>query len=321
LTIIGSGDETVIGPPDAWEMDQGATKGIAASDYWGNLNVWVEDLRIWNVREGIYTSHNSPCEVWVDGCSFYANLSSLVLISHGGVVEIVNCNFLNMPRDGAHVAAWGQTEFVMRDCSSRLLDDHQWPQSHLSLVGVQQALVESCDFLEGAEGIAISYGGPTTIRNCQFDGQSIDAVYPAILSTVTVDDCVFRDQKRVLVSDTSDNQVTMLDCVVEDASDCTIEVRSYAGDIEVHRCDLARGTRGAVWIDDRSSPCDPVTLDMTDNYWNTDNPDSIGAWIHDRNDSEQACYYIDYEPFRTESTPVEPTSLGDLKSLFGGPAR
>jgi hypothetical protein len=317
LTIIGSGDETIIGQLEPWEMDQGAHKGIVAGTLLGNSIIRVENLRFDNMREGLYTSHTSPCEVWVNGCSFYANLYSLWMSSEGGSVEISDCNFLHMPRDGAHVAAWGQTDLVLRRCTLRLLDYHQWSQSHLSLVGVQQALVEDCEFLEGAEGIKISYGGPTTIRNCQFDGQSIDAIFPAILSIVTVGNCEFRDQNRIMEFGTSDNQVTMLDCVVEDVADCTFQLR-YAGIFEVHRCDLARGSRGTVWVDDRSDPCDPVTLDMTDNYWGTDNPDSIAAWIRDRNDSDQACFYIDYEPYRDVSTPVESMSLSEFKALMRG---
>jgi len=57
-------------------------------------------------------------------------------------------------------------------------------------------------------------------------------------------------------------------------------------------------------------------LDFTNNYWGTDDPDSIQALIHDRHDSDDVCRYVDFEPYLDESTPVKTKSLSDLKSLF-----
>ena len=57
-------------------------------------------------------------------------------------------------------------------------------------------------------------------------------------------------------------------------------------------------------------------LDFTDNYWGTDNPDSIQAWIRDRNDSEDACYFVDYEPFSDVPLPTERKTMGGLKAMF-----
>ena len=51
-------------------------------------------------------------------------------------------------------------------------------------------------------------------------------------------------------------------------------------------------------------------------HWGTADPDSIANLIRDNNDSDEACFIIDYEPFETESTPVENMSLSDLKGLF-----
>ena len=57
-------------------------------------------------------------------------------------------------------------------------------------------------------------------------------------------------------------------------------------------------------------------LTMTNNYWGTADPDSIAALINDHNDSEDRCYEVIFEPFASESTPVVPVGLSDLKSLF-----
>jgi hypothetical protein len=111
------------------------------------------------------------------------------------------------------------------------------------------------------------------------------------------------------------NQVTFSRCVVEDVVDCSFKF-DHIGYLSVGDCDLARGGEGVVVIPDRFEPCDPQTIDMTNNYWGTDNPDSIRAWIHDADDSDHSCYRIDFEPFRSESTPTKRESLSGVKALF-----
>jgi len=55
---------------------------------------------------------------------------------------------------------------------------------------------------------------------------------------------------------------------------------------------------------------------MTNNYWGTDSPDSIQALIRDINDSADACYSVDFEPFSPIPTPTQTKSLGGFKALF-----
>lgn len=315
LTIIGSGPETIIGPTRPWELGQGSHKGIVTGTLLGNAVLRVEFLRMENMYIGLYTSHTAPCTVEVRNCSFWANNGALWMSDSGGTARVIDCVFDRIPRDSVHVAAWGQSSFLMRGCVSRLLDYFDWPQSHVSLVGVQNAVIESCDLLEGAGGVDVAYGGQTTIRDCLFDGQRYIALNPSIMSRVSVYNCQFLGQENVIESYTSDNVVTLDSCVIDPVSDCSFLI-SHVGNITAHNCDLGRGARGVVWVEDRWEECDPVTLDMTDNYWGTDNPDSIRAWIRDRNDSEDACFYVDFEPFRNVSTPVQKATLSDIKALF-----
>jgi hypothetical protein len=54
LTIIGSGQETIIGPERPWDLSQGEPKGIVAGNRWGNGNLVVRDLQIENLGAAVY---------------------------------------------------------------------------------------------------------------------------------------------------------------------------------------------------------------------------------------------------------------------------
>ena len=74
----------------------------------------------------------------------------------------------------------------------------------------------------------------------------------------------------------------------------------------------------ALW--ERGSLTEPVVVDLTDNYWGTDDPAQIAAWIHDYNDyspPNPGCWVIiDFEPFADQPVQTEQTTWGAVKSLF-----
>ena len=59
-----------------------------------------------------------------------------------------------------------------------------------------------------------------------------------------------------------------------------------------------------------------VHFDMTDNWWGTDNPDSIQAWIFDGNDDPTSGFIIDWQPYKGEPVTTEKKSIGSLRSMF-----
>jgi hypothetical protein len=182
-------------------------------------------------------------------------------------------------------------------------------------MNVSSATVDNCNFLEGSTGLMAGFGGPVLVRNCLFDGQSNVAVSPEVASNISIEKCTFRNLARVLYSGTGDNRVSMIDSVIEGVSDCTV-LMAHFGSLVVTNCTLAVGARGVVYVQDTPSCIAPKHLDMAGNYWGTSDPDSISMLIRDRNDSDQACYFIDYEPFLRGSTPTEKRSLGGVKLMF-----
>jgi Right handed beta helix region len=316
LTIIGSGPGTIIGQSEPWLPEQGHHKGIATADLWGNQILRVEDLHLENMSDGIYTSHED--KVWnlleVRDCSFGGNQYSLALIGGGGTVSVSNCDFNNSTTEGVFIIGWDLTEMEILGCVFRR-SMHVYSTSGISLNRVQNALIEDCEIYEGSTGITVNFGGPTKIKNCLFDDQGVDALFTTSYCDVSIVGCTFRNQGAVLETNSWYNQIEMIDSVIEDVENYSFYISS-TGSFSVHNCDLAKGDQGVILVNEFSNCLMTKHLDMTNNYWGTDNPDSIQAWIHDRNDTDRACFWIDYEPFLSETTPTETQSLGGFKAMF-----
>ncbi len=314
LTLIGSGPTTIIGQPQPWDPVQGEHRGIVAGVYYGSPGrLRISEIAFENIHTAIITEE---IDVLVASCNFLSD-SYGCKFWHGSSVLIDCCRFVDMNRDGRHVLCWGQETLSIEDCDFVLDEIPNGSQGHIGLEGIQDGFVDNCNFYAGVVGVNLSSGARVSIRNCIFDGQSSGGVYPSIGTQMIVEDSVFRNQRAAMYSGVHSNAVTISRCVIEDVEDCSFKV-GYIGSLTVNNCDLARGREGVVAIMEQFEPCPPQVLDMSDNYWGTDNPDSIQAWIFDAADSDSACYLIDYTPFRNESTPARRESLGGVKSLFRG---
>ena len=133
---------------------------------------------------------------------------------------------------------------------------------------------------------------------------------------VRFNSCTFTEINGVYRSGYEYNSAEFRSCVFESPGEDLFWIVAIE-DLTVNNCDLTSGSRGIVWCEDRGEECSEIkTLDMTNNYWGTSDPDSIQNMIHDHQDSETLCYQANWYPFKDESTPVAPQSLSDIKSLF-----
>jgi hypothetical protein len=63
-------------------------------------------------------------------------------------------------------------------------------------------------------------------------------------------------------------------------------------------------------------PWDPVYIDLTHNWWGTDDADEISEWIYDGYDQENDHVYIVFEPFLGGPIATENKTWSDVKSLY-----
>jgi hypothetical protein len=318
LTLIGSGDQTIVGPEEPWDSTQGVPRGLVAGAYWGNQRIMVEGICFENNGLGIY---EVGADAVIRNCVFRYNWQSVGLGDQSASKSLLieDCRFEYVAHDGWHVALFYFPEIVMRRCMLVLRPYivGERTQRHVTLMGVANGLVEQCLFFGGSVGFHAAEGGRSTVRECTFDGQYILGASVGVGASGAIERCTFRNQK--LISDLYDSYVTleMYDTVIENVSDRSFYISS-AGSVTVNNCDIAKGERGAVYIRGRTDPIPPTVLDMTNNYWGTDDPDSIAAWIHDWHDDPTAPFIVQYEPYRVHSTPVRQESLGGIRNLFRG---
>ena len=311
LTLIGSGNTTIIGQEEPWSLEQGSHKGIAALAIGGNSVTRIMNLQVENVRDGI--NIDSTDTVLVKNCTFRDNYYSMILGNRHAIVS--GCEFDGVARDGTHIFSWHQDSVEVNGSAFTLAMSAEWNQGHMRVEGAQGGAIDRCIFNGGAVGLSISSGDIVTVRRASFYDIAFTAIFIGIGDVaVEVDSSTFCRVRQGFRSTASDNSLSVEHSVLRDVTDASI-VFSWIGPTEIHDCDLARGADFIVRAVEEMQDLSPVILDLTNNYWGTDNPDSIRAWIHDGNDFE-TCYFVEFEPFRSESTPAESKSLGALKSLF-----
>ncbi len=61
-----------------------------------------------------------------------------------------------------------------------------------------------------------------------------------------------------------------------------------------------------------------IYIDMTNNYWGTDSPDSISSWIRDGYDDTTFPVhgFVNFTPFSDVPLPNEKTTMDSFKALF-----
>lgn len=317
LTLIGSGASTIVGQNSSWDSSQGQTKGIVASDYWGNSHINISNISFKNFRDAIYTSHENTLQshVSVKHCSFYKNLYSASIIGGGGTANFDGNVFEYMPGSGVHVISWNMSEMTFFDNTFSFASHIQTSGKSLSLNNSGSVSIGQSRFQFGSIGIGASLGSQIHISNCTFQGQTNVAISPQVGSTFHVSDCSFTNQTRVLTSISLDNHVSMSNSIINGVSDCAI-LMSYAGTVSINNCDLDGGPRGVIYIQSVPNCTQVETLDMTGNYWGTTVPDSISSLIWDHADTSSACYIVDFDPYLPISTPTNKSTWGSFKSMF-----
>ncbi len=317
LTLIGSGPATILGQNFPWTLEQGWPKAINTGHIAGNHMLHVSRLRIENMAQGIYMSYEQTAKnnATISDCEFYNCHTAIWAQGNAGQLDIARCSFAYQPRDGLFIAAWDHRNLTITDCSFLLLEHFPWGQGSINLTAVEYAIIRNCDFTNGRYAIVVAFCQQTDISDCRFYNQDNVAFGAGIASRVSLDNCVFNTPGSALISYSGDNFISLCNSVISGVKSESF-LFCNVGSLSVRDCDIDHGAQGAVRVCDIFNCTTPIHLDFTNNYWGTDNPDSIQAWIHDHNDSDQACYIIDYEPYRGVSTPVRKKSLGGVKAMF-----
>ena len=302
LTIMGSGmDETVVGPTSPNFVGEGP-KGVVAP--LGINHLLVQDMTIENVKHGAYFSGES--------------------------------NLKNMRMQGCDIGAW---EFTV----GARVDSCEFPDNYDGVStgdGCANLTIATCVFSDNNLGIGINRTQNVSVESCDFvnsNGRGTAIQYSENCIGL-VEDCkiswvgdgiAIRSQSDVmLVRNHMDAQYVGL--YVFDGS----IVRGEKNVMRGGEVSLALQTTSTAFLSGnhilktgqwavhcRGFTTQAVDIDLRNNYWGTDNADSISAWIFDGNDPQDPFYDTNlsnvlYEPFSPVPVEAEESSVGSLKSQF-----
>jgi parallel beta-helix repeat protein len=309
LTIVGAGvDETLIG---GFALADHPHTDINAVSMVTNGTLHVRNLSLAGVDEGVHFE--------------------------GGTLDISGC----LIRDCRYgIYTWGRTGNVVTDCVFREND-----QCGIIFVNTtDNIIVRNCEVLDSGVGIYVSHCGHTLIENCRFRG-GYGGLQIVEWATASVRGCQFFERSLAAVW-ISSSYVDVSNChispgllglefenwgsltgsgnVLEGCSEVTLRIGADADQemVDFHGNHILNGGGFSVSSTaiDLNCPGEPCHIDLSGNYWGTDDPAQISSWIDDYHDYHHLDsthrVIVDFTPFSAVEVLTERTSLGSLKSLF-----
>jgi hypothetical protein len=318
LTIIGSGPEqTIIGQEEAYSQAQGFDTGIFGGSYWGNQVLRIEDLKFENMGRGIEAG--SISELYISNCNFEGNPCGLWGYSDSIICKNSCFSYESNTYNGVLAVFNCSTQCFITEClfsgTSTLIG-----QTSLYIQGCSNGVIDGCRFIGDRTG-AYLVGGHTVVTSCQFDGQDKGGVYFAggFEESIQIMDCSFENQYTA-INTRSFGSMSCENLDIRNVTKSSFLITLPMAGVNIHNCNLAKGERYIIhpYLADTeiSNPEKAVHFDMRNNWWATDNPDSIQAWIYDANDDTGVGFIVDWEPFWDDPIPTRKETLGGFKSLF-----
>ncbi len=179
--------------------------------------------------------------------------------------------------------------------------------------------MKGCDIIGGNGGMTASSGAYVSVLGCNFGQQEGYGISLAATGgpVFHLQDCMFSDQ---FLAFRQDDGVGRWEIEGTTVTDVTLATLGF-GDLEggyIRNSILAKGKKYVVLdiLGLKNQSEEDFHFDMTNNWWGTDDPDSIQAWIFDGNDDPSSGFIIDWDPYKEEPLAGEPQSLDSLKSMF-----
>ena len=304
LTYIGAGaDRVTIGPEAYCPISYGPC-GIFHS---GRQRIVVRDIEFINLYMGI----SSYFDVEVEDCTFTGNNAGVSLCASTGFIDgsINNCLFDDGQDLHGGIVVWSGGNVIVDGCVFRDAD--------FSFNGTLNAQVRNCEIYGRAGGFYHSNG--------EFVNNTVElATSPGATAVYITDACqvaivgneISGGWYNICASGTNVT-IDLVDNILLGAKDFTIKCTSYAS-ISGHGNHILLGDGHFAVRLFAYGNAHPASVDLRNNYWGTDDPEQIAAWIMDGNDDPFVDMVVDYLPFSDVPLPAEATTWSDLKALYKG---
>jgi len=302
LRIIGAGQDEVIIGPEAFVED--------SILFYFNVNstLFVSGVQFVNGHEGIRAygdielCDSSFMECWAGG------------LFQGGGVEISNC-VLSAPEPAPVGSVFS---FLIKN--SPLV------------------VIESCHFLDlklYIEGVSSSNVGNSVFEHQLGTNQSQSINFVSsngVVEGITTNGWVnLTGSSKVVLRGSTFNaglawyklslseqysEAEIFDNVFHGGTYCTLYLSSAPSISGSGNHILNGGTDYSVKIRGYGSYSNSPVVDLRNNYWGTDDPAQIDAWIYDIHDDPSEDTEVLYQPFSDVPLPTEKKSLDGFKSLY-----
>jgi len=314
LTIIGENDgSSVIGPAGSWEPGTNHHGIVLMTD----SSVVIRNISMENLFGGILS--------WLGGdfvvvdCTFRNNLNGLYLQEGNGLLEA--CSLSSSTAGGTFLFSNFQESLVVRNCTMDHVDHIEYPNIGIIVQGCPKAQIENCVISGNRVGIQFDFNTKVKVSNTRIYNNPGPAVRVGLgQCSLQMFDCFIENSQTGVRSTEVGNIIIIESTVFTEVERATFSVNNLSQGY-IRDCILAKGERGVLFYRPhlKSKGGDSRVLNdfnMRGNYWGTDNPDSIQAWIEDNSDDPDINYRILWEPFNGGPVSSEPSTLGSFKSIF-----
>ena len=300
LTVIGSGESTIIGPEEMGEVWAAPhSYGAVTTDYSNPIHLealrfehltfatlmggsaTMEDLTVSECWAGLYVRSGGGGDLRncrIHDCLFFSIIASVSV--HGYLIdEVLVTNSDGIDIDGS------SSDITIRN--STFTDNE---------IGIQYAAnstgtIQNCTVTGGRIGINITNGSVVTIEDCE--------MRPALTWGLTVQNgSSVYGTRNVIHPGTVGPTIDLC-----------------ASNISMSESHIMHGTGNSLEIWCTYNPSLPWFIDLRNNYWGTAEADSIASWISIVDDPG-ALEYLQYEPFHDSPVSTERRSMGEMKALF-----
>lgn len=172
-------------------------------------------------------------------------------------------------------------------------------------------LVVDCSVLRGTVGIQTSFAGTSQIINCTLTGQENVAVGVLGGSSVWANGNLITGAAQCFfVSGFLGGVGNQL----MGGSFATLRI-FYPSVLDFHDNHILNG--GGWSVRAQGGAQSPWPIDLTNNFWGTDDAAQIAGWISDSHNDPASRLVVDFEPFHGQPVRTEETSFGRVKAAFG----
>ena len=300
LTIVGVGEEDVVIGPEVY------VENSIALFFDVTLTLSISGIQLVNSWEGIAAYGRTI----LTDCTFYDNKGHGFGKMSGGVIAS-NCSF-SAP---SHPSA---ISFMVRDSQDVDISNCSFYDMYIYLDGVSNGIIRDCVF-EHPEGRNQSL----SVNYINSNGLIVGAITDGMVGCAGVSQLVIRNSVfrkgtawfNLSVSE-KDAHVEVHDSVMEGGTYCTVHLSSAPSIIGSGNHFLNGGTEFSIVLQYYGEYSNNPKVDLRGNYWGTNDPAQIDAWIYDIHDDPNEDTEVLYQPFSDVPLPTEKKSLGSFKSLY-----